>query len=188
MTRTEDGGYSAEYLYSFTCHSAPVNVVRWSPNGEILASAGDGTICCRLCDAHTSRHACFLVLVDRTIVILRPQPGMTWASVTLERDTVRSFLRGHHADVYDLSWSPDSSCLISGSVDRTAIMWDVAASKQMQILKDHTNFVQGVAWDPLDKFVATQGCDRSCRLYSRSSRKAGTAFKTVPIVRYRCVC
>ena len=35
------------------------------------------------------------------------------------------FFRGHIEDVYDLSWSPDGSNLISGSVDNSAIIWDV---------------------------------------------------------------
>ncbi len=32
-----------EYLATLSKHTATVNVVRWSPNGEFIASAGDGT-------------------------------------------------------------------------------------------------------------------------------------------------
>ena len=32
--------------------------------------------------------------------------------------------RGHIEDVYDLAWSPDSTQLITGSVDNSAIVWD----------------------------------------------------------------
>ena len=35
------------------------------------------------------------------------------------------FYRGHLEDVYDLCWSSDSNCIITGSVDNTAIVWDV---------------------------------------------------------------
>lgn len=35
-------------------------------------------------------------------------------------------LRGHMEDVYDICWSPDSSQLFSGSVDNTAILWDIS--------------------------------------------------------------
>jgi chromatin assembly factor 1 subunit B len=37
-----------EYLATLSKHTAPVNVVRFSPNGQTLASAGDGEllVCC----------------------------------------------------------------------------------------------------------------------------------------------
>ena len=35
------------------------------------------------------------------------------------------FCRGHIEDVYDLCWSPDGNNLISGSVDNSAIIWDI---------------------------------------------------------------
>ena len=38
--------------------------------------------------------------------------------------------RGHIEDVYDLSWSQDSTHLISGSVDNTAIVWNISNGKR----------------------------------------------------------
>lgn len=38
--------------------------------------------------------------------------------------------RGHLEDVYDLCWSVDSNFLISGSVDNTAIVWDVQKGEE----------------------------------------------------------
>lgn len=35
------------------------------------------------------------------------------------------FARGHIEDVYDISWTSDGNFMASGSVDNTAIMWDV---------------------------------------------------------------
>lgn len=43
-----------------------------------------------------------------------------------ENWVVLKILRGHMEDVYDICWSPDSSQILSGSVDNTAILWDVA--------------------------------------------------------------
>ena len=34
-------------------------------------------------------------------------------------------MKGHSDDVYDISWAPDASALVSGSVDHTCILWDV---------------------------------------------------------------
>lgn len=63
-------------------------------------------------------------------------------------------------DVYDLSWSPDSTNLISASVDNTAMVWDILKGKSQCILSDHKNFVQGVAWDPKNQFLITLSTDR----------------------------
>ena len=38
---------------------------------------------------------------------------------------VVKILRGHLEDVYDLCWSCDSLNIITGSVDNSAIIWDV---------------------------------------------------------------
>lgn len=69
-------------------------------------------------------------------------------------------MRGHIEDVYDLAWSPNSLLLISGSVDNTAIVWDVTKGKSLGILDDHKSFVQGVAWDPQNQYLATLSTDR----------------------------
>lgn len=42
-----------------------------------------------------------------------------------ENWTVAKVLRGHLEDIYDLSWSNDCCYIITGSVDNTAIVWDV---------------------------------------------------------------
>lgn len=34
-------------------------------------------------------------------------------------------LRKHIEDVSDLSWSPDGNFLVSGSIDNSAVLWDV---------------------------------------------------------------
>jgi len=68
-------------------------------------------------------------------------------------------LRGHIEDIYDISWSPDSNCLISGSVDNTAILWDIQKGHKT-ILPDHKGFVQGVSWDPCNQYVCTISTDR----------------------------
>lgn len=50
----------------------------------------------------------------------------------LENWTVLKILRGHMEDVYDICWSPDCTQILSGSVDNTAILWNV--NKGMQYL------------------------------------------------------
>lgn len=74
-------------------------------------------------------------------------------------------------DVYDISWSPDSLSLISGSVDNTAMVWNVDTGKSQGILSDHKGFVQGVAWDPANKYLATLSTDRTFRIFDVETRR-----------------
>ena len=49
---------------------------------------------------------------------------------------------GHPQDVYDISWSPTSEFLISGSLDHTAIVWDLSGSARTFVLSSalHATF------------------------------------------------
>ena len=49
----------------------------------------------------------------------------------------------------DISWSKDGAYLISGSIDNSVIVWDVATGNKVSILKEPKGFVQGVIYDPL---------------------------------------
>jgi len=43
--------------------------------------------------------------------------------------------------------------------------------KSLTIFSEHKGFVQGVAWDPKNQFVATLCSDRSCRVFSLKTKK-----------------
>lgn len=74
-------------------------------------------------------------------------------------------------DIYDLAWSPDSSSIISGSVDNTARVWNVNKGKSYAVLQEHQGFVQGVTWDPKNRYLATLSTDRSLRVYNVNNQK-----------------
>lgn len=126
-------------------HQRAVNVVKWSPNGELLASGDDESVVFiwkQKADTDP------LNILENT----NEQDKEVWITLKV--------LRGHMEDVYDLSWSPNSLFLVSGSVDNSAMIWDVHKGKSMAILSDHKGFVQGVAWDPKNQYIATLSTDR----------------------------
>ncbi|KAJ1798931.1 Chromatin assembly factor 1 subunit [Coemansia sp. RSA 2399] len=157
-----------EFLASLNRHTAPVNVVRFSPCSSWLASAGDDgvVIIWRQVDESEDKDGAqgnkrAMVAVPGNLAIgdgddhfVEPE---TWRPTAL--------LRGSLADICDLAWSPDGRFLVSASVDNTARIWDVSDSRCVQVLVDHSHYVQGVAWDPLGEFIATQSSDRSLRIY-----------------------
>ncbi|KAL0125546.1 hypothetical protein PUN28_004572 [Cardiocondyla obscurior] len=154
LTTTEHGGATANFAADLERHQRAVNVVRFSPSREILAS-GD----------------------DESVIILwkmkekRDSSPPSNDTENSEQWTSWKVLRGHIEDIYDISWSPDSNFLISGSVDNTAIMWDIKKGHKTAILQDHKGFVQGVSWDPCNQYVCTISTDRHCRLISIATKK-----------------
>lgn len=85
-------------------------------------------------------------------------------------------MRGHLSDIYDLAWSPDSKFLLSGSVDNTAIIWNIEKAKGVQKFQDHSGFVQGVTWDPKNKYISTLSTDRSAKIYQNCKNKTDIKF------------
>lgn len=154
----DEGVLGLDLAADLTRHQRAVNCVRWSPSGEFLASCDDESV----------------------IFIWRLKPESEAANI-FDRDDASEadkeiwltfkILRGHMDDVYDLSWSPDSQFLISGSIDNSAMVWDVQKAKSTAIMKDHKGFVQGVAWDPLNKYLASLSSDRYLRIFDVQSKK-----------------
>ncbi|XP_057496410.1 chromatin assembly factor 1 subunit FAS2-like [Actinidia eriantha] len=129
---------TASYQNSLAYHSSAVNALRFSPSGEYLASGADGGE---------------LVLWKLHLT----DAAQVWK--------VLKTLSFHRKDVLDLQWSTDGAFLVSGSVDNSCIIWDVNKGSVHQILDAHLHYVQGVAWDPLGKYIASLSSDRTCRIY-----------------------
>ncbi|KAL0489469.1 chromatin assembly factor 1 subunit B [Acrasis kona] len=171
-----------------------VNIVRWSPDGNFLATG---------C-------ASGAILVWRKSSDISPsqsedeiQPKEQW--------TIHKRLNGHSLDVLDLAWSPPmynlnaskqsnnkenmqpsstapvTSLLASASFDSKILIWDPLSKSEkkfiiepiMEIKGDHKKAVQGVTWDPLGHFIATQSCDRTVRVY-QINQELFTFFPPAP--------
>ncbi|GAA5903071.1 hypothetical protein JCM8208_000444 [Rhodotorula glutinis] len=149
-----------EYLATLSQHTGVVNCVRFAPFGEMLASAGD----------------------DGNILIWVPgesskKMGETDEDRAYEKESwrVRSMIRSMSGkEIYDLAWSPSGDRLLAGSVDHTATIYDVLSGAPLYKIAEHTNYVQGVCWDPRGELIATQSSDRSMHVYEvRDAKKGG---------------
>ncbi|XP_066975835.1 chromatin assembly factor 1 subunit B [Macrobrachium rosenbergii] len=165
----DNGGISVEMLSDLTRHSRAVNAVRFSPDGELLATADD----------------------EAAIILWKKQESVEGDIFTEDSDkenkelwVIHKMLRGHLEDVYDISWSKCCQYLVSGAVDNTAILWDVSKGKHISILNEHKGFVQGVAWDPASQYIATLCSDRCCRIYSFGTKKLNYKMDkaSIPVV------
>ncbi|VDI38219.1 chromatin assembly factor 1 subunit B [Mytilus galloprovincialis] len=152
-----DGKGTVEFISNLKRHTKSVNVCRFSPDGEVLATAGDDSV------------IVFWKLSDVPV----PQNNIFNEDEEDNKENWTPFkmLRGHLEDVYDLCWSADGKRMISGSVDNTAIVWDIVKGEKVALFNDHKSFVQGVAFDPSNEFVATLSTDRSLRIFNLSNDK-----------------
>ncbi|KAA1065656.1 hypothetical protein PGT21_006473 [Puccinia graminis f. sp. tritici] len=158
-----------EYLATLTKHQGVVNVVRFCPRAEMLASAGD--------DGN----------VLLWVLSTNPIPtafGESAADKAYERESWRTrlMLRGPaQCEIYDLAWSPCGDFILTGDTAKTARIWNVTDGSCIKQIAEHSNFVQGVAWDPLGEYIATQSSDRSMNVYSVQLNKDESGSATAEI-------
>ncbi|KAG7132379.1 putative WD repeat-containing protein C26H5.03 like [Verticillium longisporum] len=143
-----------EYLSTLSKHTQAVNVVRWSPKGDMLASAGD----------------------DGNVILWVPaehHAGPAFGNEGLEdKETWRTkhMCRSSGSEIYDLAWSPDGTYFIIGSMDNITRIYNASSGVLIRQIAEHSHYVQGVTWDPLNEFVATQSSDRSVHVYSLKTK------------------
>ncbi|GAB0131907.1 hypothetical protein EsDP_00000360 [Epichloe bromicola] len=142
-----------DYLSTLSKHNQAVNVVRWAPKGETLASAGD----------------------DGNVILWVPSdvpPSSFGGDTQDDKESWRAkhMCRSSGAEIYDLAWSPDGVHFIIGSMDNIARIYNANSGTLVRQIAEHSHYVQGVAWDPLNEYIATQSSDRSVHIYSLKTK------------------
>ncbi|KAK5992838.1 putative WD repeat-containing protein C26H5.03 [Cladobotryum mycophilum] len=142
-----------DYLSTLSKHNQAVNVVRWAPKGETLASAGD----------------------DGNVILWVPSetpPANFGSEVLDDKESWRAkhMCRSSGAEIYDLAWSPDAVHFIIGSMDNIARIYNASSGTLVRQIAEHSHYVQGVTWDPLNEYIATQSSDRSVHIYSLKTK------------------
>eukprot|EP01102_Stenamoeba_stenopodia_P018587 TRINITY_DN683_c0_g1_i1.p1 TRINITY_DN683_c0_g1~~TRINITY_DN683_c0_g1_i1.p1 ORF type:complete len:603 (+),score=164.15 TRINITY_DN683_c0_g1_i1:90-1898(+) len=94
-----------KYKFALRDHSRFVNCVRFSPNGNLLVSVG------------------------------QDKKGIFYDGKTGEKKHELSAEGAHGGGIYAVSWSPDSTKLLTASGDKTAKIWDAETGK---CLSTHT--------------------------------------------------
>ena len=135
-------------LATLSQHSKSVNVVRWSKDGQTLASGGDDT--CILLFRHTPG-----AIDTQSFGSNKAKNKESWSRVHI--------LQGHVMDVLDLDWSVHGY-IASASIDNNILIWKPAAATACllppaKMLSEHTSFVKGLSFDPVGKYLVSSGAD-----------------------------
>ncbi|KRX05359.1 WD40-repeat-containing domain [Pseudocohnilembus persalinus] len=141
-----------KFIRGLQGHSKCVNGLKFSPNGQYMASVSD----------------------DTKVKIWE----MKWVtnfggSKTYKWDVI-STLDGHSGEVLDVQWSVDGKYLVTCGFDKRSIVWEVEKNKYISVLDGHKGFVKGVSFDPKMKFIISQGDDRQAKIFKnvKTSKKS----------------
>ncbi|VEU43015.1 unnamed protein product [Pseudo-nitzschia multistriata] len=161
-----------DYMMSLNRHDATVNCVAFSPDGLHLATAGDSgniiiwSVPVNKRGNNNGRHF--------------------WSTVTKENDLIVRIVSTHCEGIVDLSWSADSKRFTVGTIDSCVLIYEDKhyginacspdthrkESDWQPVFRNsdqHGSFVQGVAYDPLDVYIASMGGDRTVRVFPRKT-------------------
>ncbi len=160
---------------------APATALAFAPDGKFLAVGGYRVV--RLLDVATGTIARTIpVGADQTqalawsgdgkwLAVAGGTPGQSGEIVLLDTQTWRPTrtLTGHEEVVCCAAWRPGAHELATGSLDKTARIWNADTGQCTHIIKDHAEAVFGVAYSPDGKLLATGSGDRSAKIFDTGS-------------------
>jgi len=85
-------------------------------------------------------------------------------------------LIGHWSYVLTVAFSPDSQYALTGSVDRTASLWDVNTGKELRTFWGHQGEIRSVMFSPDGKYILTGSTDKTAKLWEVETGKEVRSF------------
>ena len=148
-------------------HSGTIHTVRFSGNGQYLASGADDklVVVYRL-DPNAPVQASTFGTLALAMVgkVLTEWPGSNEAP-QVESWRVFRRLIGHDNDVQDLGWSYDSSIMVTVGLDSKVVVWSGYTFERLKTLVGHQSHVKGITFDPANKYFATASDDRTIKIW-----------------------
>lgn len=160
---------TVEYLSTLRKHTQAVNAVRFDPNGRHLATAGDDGL------------LILWTLSDHIVLEFGHQDDEVQESWVVKQ------VHTTNLEIYDISWSPDSRYIATGSTDNITKIYDITTGQKVTDLADHSHYVQGVAWDPRNEYLATQSADRTMHVYLLKTNVEGSIVLVMPTLFFKIV-
>jgi WD40 repeat protein len=116
------------FVYNKTIHDHTrfVQEVKFSNNGDMFASVGaDGKVCPSLIECKSIP----LAYIGKLISVCSIEQIFLYDAKTGDKlKELSAAEHGHSGGIFALSWSPDSTRLLTASADQTAKIWDVERS------------------------------------------------------------
>lgn len=87
---------------------------------------------------------------------------------------------GHTDAVTSVAFSRDGKYILTGSLDKTAKLWDAVTGAEVRTFSGHTGSVESVAFSPDGKYVLTGSSDKTAKLWDAATGAEVRTFSDPP--------
>jgi WD40 repeat protein len=168
---------TAKSMLVFAQHQQTVRSVTWSPDGKMLASGANdaqlltwdlnGTVHLKEQQTNAVRAVAWspdgqqlVVGAGNLVMFLSSMSGAALAQPA----------QVHTAAVTTLAWSPrQPSQVVSGGLDKRAVVWDITTYMAQTIFTQHTTAIESAAWAADGQTVATSSHGGVVRVWNAGS-------------------
>jgi len=175
-----------ERMSTLEGHSARVEDIAYSPNGNQLAS-GSKDYTGRLWDINVGACSCILRGHSDFVKSVTYSPRGDQIASSSDDGTVKLWnvetgeccytLAGHTGHVYCAAYSPNGNQIASGGGDRIVRLWNIETEEYSHILIGHRSIMSSVVYAPQGLQVASASHDGTVRLWDSTSGECRHVLK-----------
>jgi WD40 repeat protein/predicted Ser/Thr protein kinase len=155
-------------------HRPPITAVAFRPNSGTVLSAGDYRAVLWDAAGELRQPLTYLKFVEsiafsrdgRYLAVGGKNTASVW-DVDLEKSVGGPFR--HQGTVRSVTFRPDGEMIVTGSADKTARLWRVAAATERSVTLSHKLRVHAAAFSPDGRTVATGSFDKTAGLWDAAT-------------------
>ena len=179
LCRLSESSDGIEVVATLEGHNGVVRALAFSPDGATLASGGSDTTVLIWSLAHWTSGG------GGSISITGVEPACQVDGAVTVKTLPRPLrLSGHSDCVTGLSYSPDSSEVVSSSDDKTVRVWSVSTGRLLATLTGHRRRATGVQYSPTGWVLVSCAADATARVW-RANISDSTVADTLASQRHR---